>query len=146
MSPELIIPDVNEEEYEKAGSKFAAEGAHLSECGMPDWDTPGVSIKFPFTIVEKGDDKGKESKMSAGVGKSALWKLKEMLTALGVSIKVGEKGQVSFDPLECVGKKFLSVWTTEIDSRPASEGGKGGSYTKPTAALPVGAKTETLGI
>jgi len=145
MSPEIIIPDTTEEEYEKAGSKFAAEGAHLSECQMPDWDTPGVSIKFPFTIVE-GADKGKESKISCGVSKTALWKLKEMLTALGVSIKIGEGGKVSFDPMECVGKQFLSVWTTEVDSRPASEGGKGGTYTKPTAALPKGAKTEGLGI
>jgi len=146
MSPEIVIPDVTEQEYEKAGSKFAAEGAHLSECGMPDWDTPGVSIKFPFTIIEEGEDNGKESKMSCGVGKTALWKLKEMLNALGIQIKVGAEGQVSFDPMECVGKQFLAVWTTEVDSRPASEGGKGGSYTKPTAALPKGAKTETLGI
>ena len=144
--PDLIIPQVTEEEYEKAGSKFAKEGVHLSECGMPEWDTPGVSIKFPFTIIEEGEDKGKESKVSCGVKKEALWKLKEILTALGVPIKTNAEGGVALDPMACVGKQFQSVWTTEIDSRPASEGGKGGTYTKPTAALPVGAKTEDLGI
>ena len=144
--PDLVIPGVTEEEYEKSGSKFATEGAHVSECGMPDWDTPGVSIKFPFTIIEEGEDKGKESKLSCGVGKTALWKLKEMLTALGVVTKVNDKGEVTFDPMACVGKQFQSIWTTEVDSRPASEGGKGGTYTKPTSALPLGAKTENLGI
>ena len=146
MSPELILPGVTKEEYAKAGSKFAKEGMHLSECGMPEWDTPGVSIKFPFTIIEEGEDNSKESKISCGVGKDALWKLKETLTALGVPIKVGEGGRVAVDPMACVGKQFLSVWTTEVDRRPVSEGGKGGTYTKPTAALPVGAKTEDLGI
>ena len=143
--PELIIPGITEEEYEKAGSKFAAEGMHLSECGMPEWETPGQSIRFPFTIIE-GDDEGKESKIVAGVKKEALWKLKEMLKALGVAITTNKDGQVSFDPMDCAGKQFMSVWTIEVDSRPASEGGKGGIYTKPTSALPVGAKSESLGI
>ena len=143
MTPDIILPDVSPEEYEKAGSKFAQAGDHLSECGMPEWDTPGVSIKFPFTIVEEGEDEGKESKISAGVGKNALWKLKEILTALGVKCKE-VNGKVAFDPMACVGKPFVSVWTTEKDSRSPEEGGKGGSYTKPTGALPVGAKTEEL--
>ena len=146
MSPELIIPGITEEEYEKAGSKFAAEGMHLSECGMPEWETPGQSIRFPFTIVEEGDDKGKENKIVAGVKIGAIWKLKEMLSALGVAISINKERQVSFDQEACVGKQFISVWATEIDSRTPAQGGKGGTYTKPTAALPIGAKTENLGI
>jgi len=142
---DLILPDITPDEYEKAGSKFATAGAHLSECGMPEWDTPGVSIKFPFTIIEEGEDKGKEAKISAGVKPTGIWKLKEVLAALGVATKEVD-GKVAFDPMECVGKKFQSLWTTEVDSRPASEGGKGGSYTKPTTALAVGAKVEDLGI
>ena len=144
MSPDLILPDVTPEEYEKAGSKFATEGNHIAECGMPEWDTPGVSIKFPFTIVgEKDPDNGKENKISCGIKKEGLWKFKEMMTAIGVEMKVKD-GKPSFDPMSCVGKQFIVVWTTEVDSRPPAEGGKGGTYTKPTSALPLGTITEKL--
>ena len=143
--PDLILPDITPEEYQNAGSKFAKPGAHLSECGMPEWDTPGVSIKFPFTITEEGEDNGKENKISCGVKPTGVWKLKEMLVAIGVACKETD-GKVAFDPIECVGKKFLSMWTTETDTRTAAEGGKGGSYTKPTSAFPVGTKVEDLGI
>lgn len=143
MTPDLILPGVTPEEYEKAGSKFAKVGAHLSEYGMPEWETPGQSIRFPFTIIEEGEDNGKESKYVAGVGKTALWKLKELLKSAGVATKEVD-GKVAFDPMECVGRQFQSIWTMEKDSRPASEGGKGGTYTKPTSALPVGAVVEEL--
>jgi len=43
-------------------------------------------------------------------------------------------GKPQFDGTLCVGKKFLSIWTKELDTRPAEEGGKGGSYTKATSA------------
>lgn len=132
---------VTEEEWEKGGSKFAQAGNHLSEMGLPDWDTPGKSIAFPFTIIEDGLDKDKESKLSAGVGKEAVWKLKEILAAIGVEHTI-VGGKVSFSKTECAGKQFLSVWTTQVDTRTPEEGGKGGTYTKPTGALPVGAKVE----
>lgn len=133
---------MTQDEYEAAGSKFANEGTHVSEMGLPSWDTPGRSIAFPFTIVE-GVDAGKENKISAGVGPTAVWKLKEVLAAVGVAVKI-VNGKPNFNGAECVGKKFLSVWTKEMDTRSAEEGGKGGTYTKPTSALPITAKAEKL--
>lgn len=130
------IPSMSEEEYEAAGSKFAQEGVHLSEMGMPSWDTPGKSIAFPFTIIEEGEDAGKESKISAGVSKDAVWKLKEILKAVGVSHSV-INGKVTFDGMECVGKKFGSVWIKQLDKRSPEEGGKGGTYTKATGAIAI---------
>jgi len=144
MAPEFVL-DVTEEEYEKAGSKFATAGARLSECGMPEWKTPGVSIEFPFTIIEEGPDKGKEGSLFCGVVKKSLWKLREMLTALGVEYTTKD-GKVTFDSVQCAGKQFLAVYTKEVDDRPAEEGGTGTHYTKASSALPVGAKVEDLGI
>lgn len=142
--PDLQLP-VTPEEYESAGSKFANAGAHLSKISeMPDWDTPGVSIKFPFVIID-GVNAGIEGKISCGVKKDGIWKLKEMLTALGVDVVIKD-GKPTFDPMSCIEKQFLTVWTEEVDSRTPEEGGKGTKYTKPTSALPVGAKVETLGI
>ena len=142
MAPDLYLPeDVTTEDYEKATSKFAAAGEHLSELGMIEWDTPGVSLKFPFTIIEEGNDKGKEGKISAGVSKKSLWKVRELETALGL-----EKGElVSTDKdgrlvikeaviMSCVGKKFLSVWEDQKDSRTPEEGGTGNTYSKPVSA------------
>lgn len=133
------LPNMSEEEYEAAGSKFAQEGVHLSEMGMPSWDTPGKSIGFPFTIIEEGEDAGKEGKISAGVSKDAVWKLKEILKAIGVEHKVVD-GKVTFDGMECVGKRFGSVWVKQVDKRTPEEGGKGGTYVKATAAVSI--KTE----
>lgn len=126
------------------GSKFAAPGEHVSECGTPDWDTPGKSIKFPFTIVEEGDDNGKEGKISCGVKKEAAFKLKEMLEALGVAHQLTGDGRVKFSALECAGKKFKSVWVEQEDTRPVSEGGTGSKYSKAVGALPLAASTEEL--
>lgn len=55
---EFIISGATEEDYNKATSKFAAAGKHLSEAGMPYWKTPNQSIAFPFIIVEDGADNG----------------------------------------------------------------------------------------
>ena len=149
MTPDMIIPDLSEQEYESAGSKFAKAGAHLSECGMPEWETPGQSVRFPFRIIEEGEDNGKESKLVCGVSKSGIWKFKEMEKALGLQLMKSIDGKMTIQEaglMACVGKQFQTVWITETDSRTPEEGGKGGTYTKATSALPVGAKIEDLGI
>ena len=136
----FVIPGASEEDYETAGgSKFAQAGLHLSEFGMPYEKTPGMSLAFPFTIVA-GNDKGKENEIFAGLSKSALWKLKEILTALGVEITKTKGGGIGFDFAEVAGKQAQVLWTTQKDTRPISEGGTGGSYTKPTSVLPIGAE------
>lgn len=140
---------VTEEEYQEAGSKFAAPGAHLSEMGMPYWKVQGQSFGFPFTIIEDGPDQGKEGEYFVGVGKNAIWKLKEILGAVGVEpemVKGGDgKRRPSFDPDAVSGKRFQSIWTTQRDTRPPEEGGKGTTYTKPTSAAAEGANVEELG-
>lgn len=136
----FVIPGATEEDYEAAsGSKFAQAGLHLSEFGMPIEKTPGVSIAFPFTIVA-GADSGKEGAIYSGLGKNALWKLKEILTALGVEISKTKGGNIAFDPADVAGKQAQTLWVTQQDTRPLSEGGTGGSYTKPTSVLPIGAE------
>ena len=135
----IVLPGVTEEDYEKSGSKFAVAGLHLSEFGMPTWDTPGISLAFPFTIVA-GNDKGKEAKISAGVSKSAVWKLKEILGSLGVAIGKDKSGNVTFDPMAVVGKQGMTLWVQQRDSRSAEEGGKGTVYTKPVSVQPIGSE------
>jgi len=136
----FVIPGATEDEYEAtSGSKFAKPGLHLSEFGMPYEKTPGMSLAFPFTIVA-GDDKGKENEIFAGLGKNALWKLKEILIALGVEIKKTKGGGIGFDFAEVAGKQAQVLWRTQQDTRSLSEGGTGGSYTKPVSVLPIGAE------
>ena len=132
----MEIP-VSEEEFLAGGSKFAQAGDHPSEAGVPYWKTAGKSIAFPFTITE-GIDKSKEGEIIGGISPQAVWKVRETLDALGVPYQI-VNGKVQFNIMDCPGKPFLSVWTTQVDTRTPEEGGKGGSYTKPTKALPIGA-------
>jgi len=141
-----FVLDVDQEDYDKAGSKFALPGLHISEMGMPEWETPGKSIKFPFTIVEDGVDKDKKGKIVCGISKEALWKLKETLTAVGEEVKTTPEGKISFNHMAIAGKRFKSLWTKQKDSRSVEEGGKGTEYTKPTAAYPLDTTEEDLGI
>ena len=136
---------VSEDEYEKAGSKFAQPGMHLSEFGMPKWKQAGVSLSFPFTIVG-GNDKGMESELYCGVAKDGIWKLKEVQKALGVTVVVAN-GMPTFDPLQIVGKKGMTLWTQQKDSRSVEEGGKGTMYSKAVSVFPEGTPPPTdLGI
>jgi hypothetical protein len=128
--------DATPEEFEKAGSKFAKEGNHVSEFREPFWETPGVSLSFPFTIVA-GPDTGIEGKISAGVSKSAMWKIKEILLGLGVAYTTNSNGKIVFNPSDVAGKKALTKWQTMKDTRPVEEGGKGTEYTKPVSVLKI---------
>lgn len=148
--PEFTLP-VTDEEYEKARSKFITSNVNDPvgtiylrdiEMGMPDWDTPGQSIKFPVTVTEEGVDAGKEDKISCGVGSSAIWKLKEVLENLGVAIEMkagaDKKKHPVFDTMEVAGKAAVGRWTLQQDSRSADEGGKGTKYPKLTNIYPEG--------
>jgi len=97
---------------------------------MPYWKTTGISMGFPFTIVE-GEDKGKEGEVFAGVSKDAIWKVKEILEALKVKAGANKAGNVAFNPDDVVGKRAMTLWTLQQDRRSMAEGGKGGTYTKP---------------
>lgn len=126
-----FIIDVPKEEYDKSGSKFITFSAddpvgkkyyHQIEMDMPDWDTPGVSLKFPVRITD-GTDKDHEDKISCGVSVKAVWKLKEVLKALGVSVS-SVKGQDGilhpvFDSNDVAGQKAVGCWEIQ-------EGNKGG--------------------
>ena len=118
---EFILP-VTEEEYETAGSKFVTMpvGAKIgdsayfnAETGMPDWDTPGKSLKFPVTITEAGPDEGKQDKISTGVDTKSIWKLKEIHRAVvggDLEMKKGGDGKMHpvFKPAIYAGKKTVA--------------------------------------
>jgi hypothetical protein len=163
---EFVLP-VTPEQYEesaKSSSKFASAGLHLSEISeLPAMEPSGKSIAFKFKVIEDGDDNGKENKVSAGFDldqkdasgkvtkRGGIWKLDEVLKALGVErgitkVKNPKTGQmeerVTFSQVACLGKQVYSEWVEQKDSRTPEEGGKGGSYTKPIRfwSLEAGAK------
>jgi len=164
---EFVLP-VTEEEYEAGGSKFIAftdeqgnvvpsgswskmvgsVNSRAVEVGMPDWDTPGRSLKFPVVITEEGADKGKEDKMSTGVDSKSVWKLKEIHAAViggDLEMKKGADGKKHpvFKPTEYVGKPAVGIWEMQ-------KGHKGGDpsagetyYPKLVQLLPAGSKPNT---
>ena len=164
---EFILP-VTEEEYEAGGSRFIAftdEQGNIVpsgswkgvvgqinyrsvELGMPDWDTPGRSLKFPVTITEEGIDKGKEDKVATGVDSKSVWKLKEIHSAIlggDLEMKAGADGKKHpvFKPMDYVGKPAVGVWEMQ-------KGFKGGDpsagetyYPKLVQLLPAGSEPST---
>ena len=148
MSPDLMFPeDVTQGDYDKASSKFATPGAHLSECQEIEWETPQKSIKIPFVIIEEGPDNGKEGKIVCGLSPDALFKIKEVEAALGVQLVVNKDGRlvITEEGIQAArGKQFLTIWTTQKDTRSPEEGGKGSTYTKATGARNPDAVTEDL--
>jgi hypothetical protein len=153
---EFILP-VTEEEYEAGGSKFITfpPGAKVGdvqyrevECGMPDWDTPGKSLKFPISVTEEGVDKGKEEKISTGVDSKSVWKLKEIQQAvLGepLEMKAGADGKKHpvFKPAEYAGKPAVGVWTMQKGYKGGDPSAEEVLYPKLTGILPAGSKPQT---
>jgi|GEM_PF-5857672 len=142
-----IVLSVSPEDFEKATSKFAAPGLHLSVFGMPYWKTVGKSLAFPYTIIE-GEDTGKEGEIYCGVSKEATWKIKEILKSLGVSYK-NQGGLVAFSPADVAGKQGKVLYGQVKDTRPIEEGGKGTIYTKPVEGqnvFPPDATLESINI
>jgi len=156
MCPTFSLP-VDDATYEKSGSKFITfnESDKIGtlyyrdiEVDMPDWDNQGVSIKFPVRITEKGADAGKEAKLSAGVSETAVWKLKDILKAFGVEVKMVKKADGAkhpeFEAEEVAGKAAVGVWVLRMDERTPEEGGKGAKYPKLESILPPGSKPKSV--
>ena len=142
-----IVLGISPDEFEKSGSKFAAPGLHLSIFGLPFWKTPGKSLAFPYTITE-GTDSDKEGEIYCGVSKESAWKIKEILTALGVAYKPSN-GLVAFNPADVAGKYGKVLYAQVKDTRSADEGGKGTIYTKPaegSCVYPAAATLESIGM
>ncbi len=164
---EFSLP-VSEEEYESSGSKFiaftddngnvvpsGAWGKYVGkvnyrnlELGMPDWDTPGQSIKFPTTIIDEGPDKGKEDKLSAGVTPKGIWKLKEITQAVlskDLEMKVGsdKKKHPNFKPADYFEKKAVGVYEMTVGKKGGAEDGAVTYYPKLTSFMPAGSKVNT---
>lgn len=157
MAPEIVL-EMSQEEFEKAGSKFITFDKSDPvgklyykdvEMDMPDWDTPGVSLKFPVRIIgPEGDpDIGKEDKMSPGVAPNAVWKLKDTLKALGVNLEfrkgADKKQHPVFNSEEVAGKQAVGCWEM-------TKGAKGGdasrgevNYPKLISIYPAGYKPTT---
>jgi len=167
---EFILP-VTEEEYEAGGSKFIAftgedgnvlpSGAWMKaigsvnyravELGMPDWDTPGKSIKFPVVITEEGVDKAKEDKVATGVDSKSVWKLKEIHAAViggDLEMKAGADGKKHpvMKPTEYAGKAAVGVWEMQAGYKGGDPNAGATYYPKLVQLLPAGStpKTESL--
>lgn len=172
MTPDQeFILTVTEEEYEAGGSKFIAftdEAGNIApsgswaklvgsvnyravEIGMPDWDTPGRSLKFPVTITDEGPDKGKEDKLSCGIDSKSVWKLKETHSAViggDLEMQTGADGKKHpvFKPTVYVGKQAVGIWEMQKGTKGGEEGAPAVYYPKLVQLMPAGSqpKTESL--
>ena len=118
--PKISVKGVSEKDYNQAGSKFitlptpevGAAATLAIECGMPDWDTPGQSIKFPVKVIQEGVDQGKEDKISCGIKKDAIWKLKEVVAGFGKpdAVSFDEDGVLQLDADVFPGIKAYGIW------------------------------------
>lgn len=61
-------------------------------------------LVFTFTIKQKGDAKGKDLKVHAVLTPGSLWKLKEVLGAMGFNVT---SKKLDFRPKEAVGKNVI---------------------------------------
>lgn len=143
-----IVLGITPDEFDKASSKFALPGLHLSVFGMPYWKTPNKSLAFPYVIAEGSDDDDKPGEIYCGINKDAAWKIKEILKALGVTYK-NANGLVAFNPADVAGKKAKVLYAQTRDERSPEEGGKGTVYTKPvdgTCVFTPDATLEKIGV
>lgn len=147
----ISLPNVSEDEYNLAGSKFIAfpPGAKVGdtefrniEIQMVDWDTPGTSMKVPVVVTEEGPDKGKEDKISFGVTKTGIWKGKEIILAITGEDMPIVNGHPEVPVEKMKGKAAVGMWQMQ-------EGRKGGdpdaavvNYPKLTTILAAGKKPE----
>jgi len=139
-----FVIDTTPEEWEASDSKYPSRtGLLLSEAQMPDWKTPGVSLDFPFTIIESGPDEGKEGHIYTSLKKFSL---QPVLNAMGVKLEFTPDGKPKFNHLEVPGKQFLSHWVMKKDERSAAEGGTGKTFPYCAGAYPIGTKEEDLGL
>lgn len=135
--PEFVF-EINEEQYEKAGSKFITTDPPVAELTEKnkgdtylapievtdyDWDTPGKSLKI-MTVITSGVDEGHAEKISFGVDEKGVWKGKTLFKALTgkdmpmVKGKDGKNHPASKTE-DLVGKKGIGRWVVV-------EGAKGG--------------------
>lgn len=155
MTPEFTLP-VDEEQYKKAGSKFITFDTSDPvgqlyfrdiEFDMPDWDTPGQSMKFPVRITEDGPDFGKEDKLSAGVGLTAIWKLKDILKALDVEVEMragaDKKKHPVFSSTAVAGKAAVGCWQIQIGAKGGDPSKGETKYPKLVNIYPAGYKPAT---
>ena len=158
MAPEFDLP-VDEEQYEKAGSKFITfppgnpkdqvgdvEYREV-ECGMVDWETPGQSMKLPITVVEEGPDSGKEEKISFGVDAKGIWKGKEIyenVTGKPMPMRQGQDGKNHpfIDPMELVTKHALGMWQMTSGYPGGDTSQPKTYYPKLVSVLPLGQRPE----
>lgn len=156
---EFIIP-VTEEEYLSAGSKWvvfppgakAGDSLFLNvECGMPDWDTPNQSMKFPIVITEEGINNGKEDKISTGVAANSVWKLRELSKAvlqreLSMTASSDGKSRPVIKPMEWVGKPAIGHWQLTEGTKGGVPGAERTIYPKLIELLPPGEKPVVSGL
>lgn len=162
--PDLVFPDVTQEEYDTAGSKFITFPAGATpgavqyrdvEVSDVDWDTPGQSIKIVATVIEEGPDLSKQDKLSFGVvktatGKSGIWKGKLAhiaITGKEMAFVDTDKGpRPKIDPTELVGKKAIAEYTLQLGHKGGDPEGEEVLYPKLTNFLSAGKKPAVAGL
>lgn len=153
---ELILP-ATDEDWETSTSKFVTIPPGQSyvdldiEMGMPDWDTIGKSIKFPVVVIAPGPDEGKEDKISGGAQPGKTFKTREIhLAVLGREPEYIEgqdgKKHPKIVPTEFAGKKATGHWEMQSGRKGGDPEGEVVHYPKLVSILPLGTKTEGLGI
>lgn len=128
--PDVIL-DVSEQDWNEAGSKYVtippgasgqeAEGDNITllcESSLPEWKTPGKSLKWGFTVTEKGINEGKYAEMYPAVTKDGLFKTKQIAEALGASGLVEFKGGRVVLHLDLAAGKVARVkFSRELSNR-----------------------------
>lgn len=142
--------NMTEEDYEKSSSLFAQAGEWPAEFGKP-YSYSASSICFPFVVPASGYSApfNHDGLIWAGVEPAAAFKLKEILTALGVDYGADAEGKVGFKPSEVEGKIGKVIYVVEgtyqaenPDTGQMEE--KPSTLANPKSVIPITAGTETL--
>ena len=151
MCPEIILTEVDEQDYQQAGSKFVqmppgAVELYLDiECGLMDWDTPGKSLMIPVTVTEAGVNEGKTDKLSFGVtkndqGRSGLWKGKQAYTSITGHDMPMKDGHPAPDTEEILAKPAVGKWVMQRGHKGGDPSAEEVNYPKLMEILPAGSK------
>lgn len=151
---EGIMLPVDDKTWEESTSKFITIPAGKTsvdlpvEMGMPAWDTPGKSVKFPVTVTAKGPDYGKEDKISGGVEPGKTFKTKEIVEAVTGApcpMAKGKDGKMHpVIPASIGGMPAIGHWELQTGTKGGVPGAEPVKYPKLVSILPVGSETEDL--
>jgi hypothetical protein len=148
--------DFGEETMDNAGGQFPCAGEWPAVFGKPSIYKSKSSFVFPFSIPAPGYTApfaldgmadGPQGKLYPGRTAASAWKLKEILTALGVQWSTNpDTGNVRFKPADVEGKVGKVVYKIE-GTYPDPLTGKqvASTIATPQSVIPVGS-TESAAV